>query len=171
MHKRIRRRQVSSNTPFSDTGIHPLLARVYRARGVESSAQLDLSLEHLLPPTQLRNVDRAATLLADALATDKRIVVIGDFDADGATSTALAVSALRAFGARHVDYLVPNRFEYGYGLTPEIVALAAQDKPDLIITVDNGISSLEGVAAASALGIATLITDTISPAANCRRQR
>ena len=159
MHKRIRRRQVSSNTPFSDTGIHPLLARVYRARGVESSAQLDLSLEHLLPPTQLRNVDRAATLLADALATDKRIVVIGDFDADGATSTALAVSALRAFGARHVDYLVPNRFEYGYGLTPEIVALAAQDKPDLIITVDNGISSLEGVAAASALGIATLITD------------
>ncbi|MBK6737256.1 MAG: single-stranded-DNA-specific exonuclease RecJ [Haliea sp.] len=159
MHKRIRRRQVSSNTPFSDTGIHPLLARVYRARGVESSAQLDLSLEHLLPPTQLRNVDRAATLLADALATDKRIVVIGDFDADGATSTALAVSALRAFGARHVDYLVPNRFEYGYGLTPEIVALAAQDKPDLIITVDNGISSLDGVAAASALGIATLITD------------
>jgi single-stranded-DNA-specific exonuclease len=136
-----------------------LLARVYRARGVESSAQLDLSLEHLLPPTQLRNVDRAATLLADALATDQRIVVIGDFDADGATSTALAVSALRAFGARHVDYLVPNRFEYGYGLTPEIVALAAQDKPDLIITVDNGISSLEGVAAASALGIATLITD------------
>jgi single-stranded-DNA-specific exonuclease len=160
VHKRIRRRQqVSSNTPFSDTGIHPLLARVYRARGVESSAQLDLSLEHLLPPTQLRNVDRAATLLADALATDQRIVVIGDFDADGATSTALAVSALRAFGARHVDYLVPNRFEYGYGLTPEIVALAAQDKPDLIITVDNGISSLEGVAAASALGIATLITD------------
>ncbi|MBK6509268.1 MAG: single-stranded-DNA-specific exonuclease RecJ [Haliea sp.] len=159
MHKRIRRRQVSSNTPFSDTGTHPLLARVYHARGVESSAQLDLSLEHLLPPTQLRNVDRAATLLADALATDKRIVVIGDFDADGATSTALAVSALRAFGARHVDYLVPNRFEYGYGLTPEIVALAAQDKPDLIITVDNGISSLEGVAAASALGIATLITD------------
>ena len=159
MHKRIRRRQVFSNTPFSDTVIHPLLARVYRARGVESSAQLDLSLEHLLPPTQLRNVDRAATLLADALATDKRIVVIGDFDADGATSTALAVSALRAFGARHVDYLVPNRFEYGYGLTPEIVALAAQDKPDLIITVDNGISSLEGVAAASALGIATLITD------------
>lgn len=159
MHKRIRRRQLYSNTALSDTGIHPLLARVYRARGVESSAQLDLSLEQLLPPTLLRNADRAATLLADALATDKRIVVIGDFDADGATSTALAVSALRAFGARHVDYLVPNRFEYGYGLTPEIVALAGQAKPDLIITVDNGISSLEGVAAASALGIATLITD------------
>lgn len=159
MHKRIRRRQVSSNTLLSATGIHPLLARVYCARGVESSAQLDLSLEHLLPPTLLRNADHAATLLADALAADQRIVVIGDFDADGATSTALAVSALRAFGARHVDYLVPNRFEYGYGLTPEIVALAAQDKPDLIITVDNGISSLEGVAAASALGIATLITD------------
>jgi single-stranded-DNA-specific exonuclease len=159
VHKRIRRRQVSSTTLFFDTGIHPLLERVYRARGVESPAQLDLSLEHLLPPTQLRNADLAGALLADALAADKRIVVIGDFDADGATSTALAVSALRAFGADHVDYLVPNRFKYGYGLTPEIVALAAQDKPDLIITVDNGISSLEGVAAASALGIATLITD------------
>lgn len=160
MHKRIRRRPVSSSsTLLSETGIHPLLARVYRARGVETSAQLDLSLEHLLPPTLLRNADRAATLLADALAADQRIVIIGDFDADGATSTALAVSALRALGARHVDYLVPNRFEYGYGLTPEIVALAAQDKPDLIITVDNGISSLEGVAAASAQGIATLITD------------
>jgi single-stranded-DNA-specific exonuclease len=159
VHKRIRRRQVSSTTLFFDTGIHPLLERVYRARGVESPAQLDLSLEHLLPPTQLRNADLAGALLADAVAADKRIVVIGDFDADGATSTALAVSALRAFGADHVDYLVPNRFKYGYGLTPEIVALAAQDKPDLIITVDNGISSLEGVAAASALGIATLITD------------
>lgn len=159
MHKRIRRRPVSSSTLLSETGIHPLLARVYRARGVETSAQLDLALEHLLPPDRLLHADRAAAVLADALASDKRIVVIGDFDADGATSTALAVSALRRFGARHVDYLVPNRFEYGYGLTPEIVALAAQDKPDLIITVDNGISSQEGVAAASALGIATLITD------------
>ena len=136
-----------------------MLARVYRGRGINSCEQLDLSLEHLLAPTLLLNADRAAILLADALARDNRIVIIGDFDADGATSTTLAVAALRAFGGRHVDYLVPNRFEYGYGLTPEIVALAADSKPDLIITVDNGISSMEGVAAARALGIATLITD------------
>ena len=101
----------------------------------------------------------AASLLADAIADDARMVIIGDFDADGATSTALAVAALREFGARHVDYLVPNRFEYGYGLTPEIVALAAGGAPDIIVTVDNGISSIEGVAAARELGIRTVITD------------
>ena len=164
MQKLIRRRQVSATAPppaerLSDAGIHPLLARVYSARGIDSPAQLDLALDQLLPPGELLHADAAAALLADALASDQRIVVVGDFDADGATSTALVVSALRAFGARHVAYLVPNRFEYGYGLTPEIVALAAADKPDLIITVDNGISSLEGVAAANALGITTLITD------------
>ena len=159
MQKLIRRRQVSVGQTFSDTDIHPLLARVYRGRGIESSAQLNLAMECLHAPALLLNADRAATLLADALADDSRMVVIGDFDADGATSTALVVSALRAFGARQVDYLVPNRFEYGYGLTPEIVELAAEGKPDLIITVDNGISSLEGVAAARKLGITTLITD------------
>lgn len=136
-----------------------MLARVYRARGIDSVEQLDLSLEHLLSPTLLLNADRAAILLADALAQNSRIIIIGDFDADGATSATLAVSALRAFGARHVDFLVPNRFEYGYGLTPEIVALAAGSNPDLIVTVDNGISSMEGVAFARSLGIATLITD------------
>jgi len=136
-----------------------VLARIYRGRGIESTAELDLALAHLLPPTEMLNADRAGSLLADALAADSRILVIGDIDADGATSTALAVTALRAFGARQVDYLAPNRFEYGYGLTPEIVALAARRTPDLIITVDNGISSLEGVAAARDKGIATLITD------------
>lgn len=158
MYKQIRRRTVAADHDL-DPSLHPLLARVYRGRGIQSSGQLALALEHLLPPAQLLHADRAAALLADALARDDRIVVIGDFDADGATSTALAVSALRAFGATQVDYLVPNRFTYGYGLTPEIVALAARKKPDLIITVDNGVSSLEGVAAARQLGIATLITD------------
>jgi single-stranded-DNA-specific exonuclease len=126
---------------------------------VRCAEQLNLALDQLLPPEGLLNVRSAAVLLADALAGDKKILVVGDFDADGATSTALAVSALRAFGATRVDFLVPNRFEYGYGLTPEIVALASQEQPDLIITVDNGISSLEGVEAARKLGIATLITD------------
>ncbi len=167
MQKLIRRRQPASSGDgvgdsagaFSGAGIHPLLARVYRGRGIDSMQQLDLGLAQLLPPTQLLNADRAAILLADAIAADQKILIVGDFDADGATSTALAICALRAFGAAHVDYLVPNRFDYGYGLTPEIVALAARDKPDLIITVDNGISSLEGVAAANELGITTLITD------------
>ncbi len=159
MQKVIRRRPHATAGQFVASNIHPLLARVYSSRGVESPAQLDLALAHLLSPTLLLNADRAATLLADALAADKRIVVIGDFDADGATSTALVVSALRDFGASNVGYLVPNRFEYGYGLTPEIVAIAGQSHPELIITVDNGISSIEGVAAANALGIATLITD------------
>ena len=118
MQKRIRRRQVPAQVSVLAGAIHPVLARVYRGRGIESCEQLNLSLEHLLSPTLLLNADRAATLLADALARDKRIVVIGDFDADGATSTTVAVAALRAFGGRHVDYLVPNRFEYGYGLTP-----------------------------------------------------
>ncbi|MFV0477679.1 MAG: single-stranded-DNA-specific exonuclease RecJ [Parahaliea sp.] len=152
----IRRRQGSGEVL---AGLHPLLARVYHNRGLNSGAELDLALKHLLPPASLTHNDTAASLLADALAAGQRLLVVGDFDADGATSTALAVSTLRSFGAAHVDYLVPNRFDYGYGLSPEIVALAAQSQPDIIITVDNGISSLEGVAAASERGIITLVTD------------
>ncbi|QIB67741.1 single-stranded-DNA-specific exonuclease RecJ [Kineobactrum salinum] len=140
-------------------GLHPLLARVYGGRGVTDPGELQLSFRDLLPPLQLSGCEQAARLLADALACQQRLLIVGDFDADGATSTALAVTVLRACGARQVDYLVPNRFEYGYGLTPEIVELAAQRQPDLIITVDNGISSIEGVAAARARGIATLVTD------------
>ena len=159
MQKLIRRRQPESAPALPGADIHPLLARVYRGRGVSSAAELDLGLARLLPPTSLLNADAAARLLADALAADARLLVVGDFDADGATSSALAVSCLRQLGATQVDYLVPNRFDYGYGLTPEIVELAATRQPDLIITVDNGISSIEGVAAARARGIATLITD------------
>ncbi len=159
LRRLIRRRDPQSSAALAGSGLHPLLARVYANRGIHSASELDLGLAGLLPPDRLLHADRAAALLADALARQLRIVIVGDFDADGATSTALAVSALRDFGARHVDYLVPNRFDYGYGLTPEIVALAGRDQPDLIITVDNGISSLEGVAAAREAGIATLITD------------
>ncbi|MFO7553029.1 MAG: single-stranded-DNA-specific exonuclease RecJ [Haliea sp.] len=141
------------------SGLHPLLARIYSGRGVTDPSELKLSLQELLPPATLQGAAAAAVLLADAIANQQRLLIVGDFDADGATSTALGITALRALGASHVDYLVPNRFEYGYGLTPEIVALAAERQPDLIITVDNGISSIEGVAAARALGIATLVTD------------
>lgn len=159
MEKIIRRREVIADD-FGDGSLHPLLARVYRGRGVSSAAELELGLGHLLPPHQLLNADAAARLLADAIASGQKILIVGDYDADGATSTALGLAALRAFGADQVGYLVPNRFEYGYGLTPEIVELAlSRDKPDLIVTVDNGISSIEGVRAAKAQGIATLITD------------
>ena len=159
MQKLIRRRLTDPVGALADDQLHPLLARIYTGRGIDSADELDLALSRLLPPAALLNADRAAQLLADAIAADSSMLVIGDFDADGATSTALAVSVLRQFGAKQIAYLVPNRFEYGYGLTPEIVALAATRKPQLIITVDNGISSLEGVAAARKLGIATLITD------------
>ncbi len=159
MEKVIRRREAGVGS-LGAGGLHPLLARVYSGRGVSSAEELELGLAHLIPPTQLLNADAAARLLADALQADKRILIVGDYDADGATSTALALHALRAFGAGNVAYLVPNRFEYGYGLTPEIVDLALQgEHPDLIVTVDNGISSLDGVAAARERGIATLITD------------
>ncbi len=159
MEKIIRRRQAVDVPVRVDEGIHPLLDRIYCNRGLHSLDERELKLDGLLPPSQLLHSDRAATLLADALANDTRIVVIGDFDADGATSTALVISVLRQLGARRVDYLVPNRFEFGYGLTPGIVEVASQSGPELIITVDNGISSIEGVALARELGIATLITD------------
>jgi single-stranded-DNA-specific exonuclease len=139
--------------------LHPVLRRVYRARKLLSGEELDLSLNRLIPPDRLRGMAQATALLADALARQHRILIVADFDADGATSCALAVRALRAFGAAHVDFLVPNRFEYGYGLTPEIVALARPRAPGVLITVDNGISSVEGVAAARAAGMRVLVTD------------
>jgi single-stranded-DNA-specific exonuclease len=147
---------------WSEAALHPLLKRVYNARGLARVEELDLGLAKLLLPKGLLNIQSAVLLLVDALARKQKILIVGDFDADGATSTALAVAALREMGATAVDFLVPNRFEFGYGLTPEIVALAASNakgKPDLIITVDNGISSIDGVVAASAQGIATLVTD------------
>ncbi len=148
----------ASATALADSGIPPALARVLAARGIEKPSQLGSSLEGLIPPEKLTNNGAMAKLLADAIENKKHLLVIGDYDADGATATAVAVRGLRSMGAQ-VDYLVPNRFEYGYGLTPEIVALAAKSKPDIIITVDNGIASVEGVQAANALGIAVLVTD------------
>jgi len=139
-------------------GMHPLLARIYASRGVADRSELDYELKGMIPPDALTRVDEAACLLADAIESEARILVVGDYDCDGATATAVAVRGLRAFGGQ-VDYLVPNRFTYGYGLSPAIVELAAGRTPDLLVTVDNGIASLEGVAAARALGIATLITD------------
>jgi single-stranded-DNA-specific exonuclease len=140
-------------------GLHPVLAKIYAQRGVREAGQLRLGLDELLPPGQLAGLPAAAKLLADTVEAGGHLLIVGDFDADGATSTALAVTLLRQMGAAQVSYLVPNRFEYGYGLTPEIVEMAAQRGPDVIITVDNGISSIDGVTAAAAHGIRTLVTD------------
>jgi single-stranded-DNA-specific exonuclease len=138
---------------------HPVLRRVFAGRLIRSEEDLDTALARLHRPSELLGMDAAVGLLTQALEQRQRILVIGDFDADGATSSALLVAALRALGAAAVDYLVPNRFEFGYGLTPEIVAVAAGRSPDLIVTVDNGISSIEGVAAARERGIPVLVTD------------
>jgi single-stranded-DNA-specific exonuclease len=165
MQKHIRRReQVNSPTAFS-SAIHPALANIYLTRGISSDEQLANELPRLSTPENFKGLRDAAALIADSIEHDEHILIVGDFDADGATSCALSMLALRAMGAAHIDFLVPNRFEYGYGLTPEIVAVAAQRKPDLIITVDNGISSIEGVEAANRAGIRVLITDHHLPGA------
>ena len=139
-------------------GVIPILARVLAARGIAEAGQLDISLAKLIPPEQLTDAPKMAILLADAIAQKQSMLVVGDYDCDGATATAVAIRGLRSMGGR-VDYLVPNRFEYGYGLTPEIVELAAKSNPDMIITVDNGIASVDGVAKANSLGIKVLVTD------------
>ncbi len=159
-----RQREVAADVVLP--GVHPVLARVYAARGVRSPEELAQTLAALKPASALHGLDAALVLLEQALRENWRILVVGDFDADGATSTALSLRALRALGAIHVDFLVPNRFTYGYGLTPEIVAVALAEKsPQLIITVDNGIASHEGVAAAQAAGVRVLITDHHLPGA------
>ncbi len=152
-------RRSATNLSFELVDTHPMLQQIYAARGVNSKSDLERGLNHLLPFEDLMGISDAITNLSTALKLQQRFLIIGDFDADGATSTALAVQALQLFGAQYVDFLVPNRFEYGYGLTPEIVQVAAQRNPHIIITVDNGISSCAGVNAAKSLGIKVVITD------------
>ncbi|HEX6260875.1 MAG TPA: single-stranded-DNA-specific exonuclease RecJ [Woeseiaceae bacterium] len=147
--------------PFNS--LDPVLASLYVARGITSPSELDLALQRLAPVGSLDGVDRAVEVLMNC--RQRRIVVVGDFDVDGATSTALVVRCLRDFGFADVNYLVPNRFDYGYGLTTEIVRVAARSGPALLLTVDNGVSSLEGVAEASRLGMEVLITDHHLPGA------
>jgi single-stranded-DNA-specific exonuclease len=145
-------------------GIHPVLARLYAARGLSDPKDLSSELAALIAPSGLLHIDAAAVFLADAIAANKRMVIVADYDCDGATACATALRGLRAMGA-NVDFIVPNRFEYGYGLTPEIVALTAREKqPDIIITVDNGIASIDGVAEANRRGIEVVVTDHHLPA-------
>lgn len=153
----LRVRAVPAAPLQGENDIDPVLRRLYASRGITDESQLDYGLQGLLPVGSLSGVDTAVELLLEH--AEKHITVIGDFDADGATSTALVIRSLREFGITNVDYLVPNRFKFGYGLTPEIVRVAAERSPDLLVTVDNGVSSVEGVDVAHSLGIKVLITD------------
>jgi single-stranded-DNA-specific exonuclease len=143
---------------LEQAGLTPAWARLYAARGVAHPEEVAHRLPQLLPPAGLLHIERAAALLADAIQEKKRLLIIADYDADGATACAVGVRGLRMLGAQ-VDFIVPNRLEHGYGLTPDIVKLAAERQPDLLVTVDNGIAAVEGVAAANALGIPVLVTD------------
>lgn len=157
-NKKIIRRKLPEKIELSDS-IHPVLRRVYAARDIKLDAELDYSLANLLPYSSLSGIDSAVVLLQEALARKLRILIVADFDADGATSCALAIRGLTQMGFKDIMYVVPNRFEYGYGLTPEIVDVALEYEPDLLITVDNGISSVAGVKRANENGVKVLITD------------
>ena len=156
--KIVRRSVEVDATPFGPDA-HPVLARIYQARSVGGSGELDYGLEHLHRFDQLGGVSQAVDVLESALGAQRRILIVGDYDADGATACALALRGLRMLGFETVHYLVPNRFEFGYGLTPEIVDVAAEMGPDVLITVDNGISSIAGAESAAALGLELIITD------------
>ena len=160
MHKTeiLRREKIDFSAKIFSQVPEPL-AKVYAARGITDERQLGRSLKDLLPDSGLLDIDVAATRVASAVCRAEKIIIVGDFDCDGATSTAVLLLGLRMMGAQEVDYLVPNRFAYGYGLSAEIVDVAAQRQPKLIITVDNGISSIDGVNRANALGIDVVVTD------------
>lgn len=159
MNSRVKRRTPLSEQPLAKSQLPGLLQRVYANRGVTDPAHLEMSIQNILPPSSLKGVEAAAKLIFDTIKNDQSIVIVGDYDADGATSTALAMRGLASLGSRNVSYIVPNRFEYGYGLTPEIVELAQKSAPKLLITVDNGISSIAGAQSARDLGIDVLVTD------------
>ncbi len=150
---------------LEQAGIHPLLARLYAARGVTGTEELDDALAKLLPPSTMLGLDRAAVLLADAMAQNKKLCVVADYDCDGATACAVAVRGLRLLGAKNVSYLVPDRVVDGYGLTAPISQRVKDSGADVLITVDNGIASFDGVAHAKALGLQVLVTDHHLPAA------
>lgn len=153
--------QEAASHALKQAGIHDLMARLLASRGVTDAAQIDPAWRNMIPPNMLTQAREAAVLLADAIARRDRMLIIADYDCDGATACAVGLRALRSMGAV-VDFLVPNRFETGYGLSPAVVELAEQHpsgKPDLLITVDNGIASIDGVEAAHMAGMKVLVTD------------
>jgi single-stranded-DNA-specific exonuclease len=159
MIKKLLNRSITESPANLGTDLPPILQRIYIARGVRSTDELERTLNQLLPVNDLSGVDQAVDVISEAIRNDKKILIVADFDCDGATSCAVAMRGLRALGAKSVQYLVPNRFEFGYGLTPEIVDVASEYQPDVLITVDNGISSIQGVARARELGMQVVVTD------------
>jgi len=154
----LQQRPVQNAAAFS-LPVHPVLQRVYAHRGIGLPEELQRSAAHLLPFSALKGIGAAAELLTQALDQQQHIIIVGDFDADGATSTAVLLTGLKAFGFKHLEYLVPNRFAFGYGLSPQMAELAVAQGAELIITVDNGISAIEGVALAKKAGVKVLVTD------------
>ena len=156
--KQLQQRTVQNSAAFS-LPVHPVLQRIYAHRGIGLPEDLQRSAAHLLPFSTLKGIATAVVLLIEALDQQQQIMIVGDFDADGATSTAVLLDGLRAFGFKHLEYLVPNRFAFGYGLSPQMAELAVAQGAELIITVDNGISAIEGVALAKKAGVRVLVTD------------
>jgi single-stranded-DNA-specific exonuclease len=167
MSLQILTRDVPPRTAWSleQAGVHPLLSRLFAARGIQSPEELDDGLAKLLPPSTLKGTEAAAVLLADAIAAQKRLCIVADYDCDGATACAVGLRGLRMLGAQHVTYIVPDRVVDGYGLTAPIAQRVQQSGADVLITVDNGIASMDGVAEAQALGLQVLVTDHHLPAA------
>ena len=170
---RLELRDVPPRSAFTleQAGVHPLLARLLAARGVRQAEELDDGLAQLLAPHTLRGADAAARLLADGVQQGRRLCVVADYDCDGATACAVLLRGLRLLGAKPdtLHYVVPDRAVHGYGLTPAIVDLALHKRPELLVTVDNGIASLDGVAHARALGLQVLVTDHHLPAKDGER--
>lgn len=157
--RQIQRIEDTTTSGLDNSDLHPVLKRIYSHRGVQSMDDISYGLDQLLPMQGLKGLEQAVAILKTAVEKNQKILIVGDFDADGATSTAVSLRALAMMGASQVSFLVPNRFDFGYGLTPELVAVACEDKPDVLVTVDNGISCLEGVTAARAAGIQVVVTD------------
>jgi len=161
---KIKRRVIPKNNPLAQLGLSDLIQRLYLSRGITDTKQIEHKLQNLHKPQHLSNIQKAAEIVIDAIKTNKKIVIVGDFDADGATATALSLRAIRAFGHHSIDYLVPNRFDFGYGLSSQLIPILQDMACDLIITVDNGISSIDGTQAAIDAGMAVIITDHHLPA-------
>lgn len=159
MKKKIIRRESGKVSPELESSLHSILCRVFANRSIKTEAELNYPLTQLLPWNRLHSIDLAAKRIAEAIVNNEHILIVGDYDADGATSTALAIQALTAFGCKNVEYFIPDRFKYGYGLSPAIIDTVLSRQPQLLITVDNGMSSVEGVDHANENNIDVIITD------------
>ncbi|MCB1605314.1 MAG: DHH family phosphoesterase, partial [Xanthomonadales bacterium] len=160
----IKRREVPETNNLEGLGLSKLIQRLYLSRGITEPSQINYKLQNLLHSSKLSNIKKAAGIVVSCIQKNEKIVIVGDFDADGATATALSIRAIKAFGYDNIEYLVPNRFDFGYGLSSQLIPILQSMQTDLIITVDNGISSISGTAKAKEAGMKVIITDHHLPA-------